>query len=60
MEALAMNRLGEKTLILDAELEEDAGIIGAATVAMRCVEGHQLPMEKDFKRRCMVVLRLMQ
>jgi hypothetical protein len=32
-----MNRLGETTPILEAQLGEDAGIIGAATFAMRCV-----------------------
>ncbi len=35
--SLAMNRLGETTPILKAQLGEDAGIIGAATFAMGCV-----------------------
>lgn len=38
MEALAMNRVGESTPILQAQLGKDAGIIGAATFAMTCVE----------------------
>lgn len=38
MEALAMNRLGEKTKLLKARLEADAGIIGAATFARNCAE----------------------
>lgn len=41
MESLAMNQLGKKTPILAAELGEEAGIIGAATMAMRCVESKQ-------------------
>lgn len=35
---LAMNRLGETTPVLAAQLEEEAGIIGAATFAMNCRE----------------------
>jgi len=38
MESLAMNRLGKETPVLAAQLGEDAGIIGAATLAMRCIE----------------------
>lgn len=37
MESLAMNQLGRDTLILEAQLAEDAGVIGAATVAMQCI-----------------------
>jgi glucokinase len=36
--ALAMNELGKETAILEARLSEDAGVIGAATVARDCVE----------------------
>jgi glucokinase len=35
---LAMNRIGESTPILEAQLREEAGIIGAATFAMNCLE----------------------
>ncbi len=38
MEALAMNRVGKSTPILQAQLGKDAGIIGAATFAMTCAE----------------------
>ncbi len=38
MEALAMNRLGCETPIIEAELGEEAGLIGAATFAMLCSE----------------------
>jgi glucokinase len=38
MVSLAMNQLGRETPILEAQLSEDAGVIGAATVAMGCVE----------------------
>ncbi|UCD56846.1 MAG: ROK family protein [Candidatus Hydrogenedentota bacterium] len=38
MELLAMNQLGRTTSLLQAQLGEDAGIIGAATFAMGCVE----------------------
>ena len=39
--SLAMNRLGETIPILEAQLGEDAGVIGAATFAMRCAENHK-------------------
>ena len=39
MEALAMNRVGKSTPILQAQLGKDAGVIGAATFAMTCAEG---------------------
>ncbi|MBI4831854.1 MAG: ROK family protein [Candidatus Lindowbacteria bacterium] len=35
---LAMNELGKTTPIVQAELKEDAGMIGAATFALRCAE----------------------
>ena len=38
MASLAMNKLGHSTPILEAELGEDAGLIGAATFAMLCSE----------------------
>jgi glucokinase len=38
MESLAMNDLGKETPILEAQLSADAGIIGAATLAMGCIE----------------------
>jgi len=38
MASLAMNDLGKETPILEAQLSEDAGIIGAATAAIGCVE----------------------
>jgi glucokinase len=38
MESLAMNQLGKETPILKAQLSEDAGIIGAAMVALGCIE----------------------
>jgi len=38
LELLAMNQLGGTTPILEAKLGKDAGIIGAATFAMRCAK----------------------
>jgi glucokinase len=38
LESLAMNQLGGTTPTLEAKLGEDAGIIGAATFAMRCAK----------------------
>ncbi|UCD57795.1 MAG: ROK family protein [Candidatus Hydrogenedentota bacterium] len=38
MGSLAMNQLGKTTPVVEAQLGEDAGIIGAATLAMRCIE----------------------
>ncbi|MBI5117745.1 ROK family protein [Candidatus Poribacteria bacterium] len=35
---LAMNQLGKTTPIMEAELKEDAGLIGAATFALTCLE----------------------
>ncbi len=37
-ESLAMNHLGKETPILEAELAADAGVIGAATIPMLCIE----------------------